>query len=75
MQAIGLRAYVAFANRLHEIRTADRERGLTTTEIAVLTFVLVATAMAIGTILYRYAAGRANALPQDTNPVIPGADE
>ena len=41
----------------------DRERGLTTTEIAVLTFILVAVAVAVGSILFTYATDQANNLP------------
>ncbi len=58
MQRIAVAAYVVVASRLRELREVDRERGLTTTEIAVLTFVLVATAAAIGALLYSYAEGR-----------------
>jgi len=68
MNRTALFAYVALATRLREIRDVDRERGLTTTEIAVLTFVLVATAVAIGALLYNYAEGRVEALPEDTTP-------
>jgi len=67
--------YVAFIARMNELRDIDRERGLTTTEIAVLTFILVATAAAIGALLYSYAEGRVEALPEDTTPAsIPGGD-
>ena len=58
MQRLVLSAYVSLSTRYREIRDVDRERGLTTTEIAVLTFVLVATAVAIGALLYNYAEGR-----------------
>lgn len=68
MQRTALTAYLFVATRLRELREADRERGLTTTEIAVLTFVLVATAVAIGALLYSYAEGRVDALPEDTTP-------
>ncbi len=68
MYGIALTAYVALASRVRELREIDRERGLTTTEIAVLTFVLVATAVAIGALLYSYAEGRVEALPDDTTP-------
>jgi hypothetical protein len=73
MHGIALTAYVALASRVRELREIDRDRGLTTTEIAVLTFVLVATAVAIGALLYSYAEGRVEALPDDTTPAsIPG---
>ncbi len=68
MQRLTSFAFIAFTTRLHELREADRERGLTTTEIAVLTFILVATAVAIGALLYSYAEGRVEALPDDTTP-------
>lgn len=68
MYGMALTAYVALASRVRELREIDRERGLTTTEIAVLTFVLVATAVAIGALLYSYAEGRVEALPDDTTP-------
>ncbi len=68
MYGIALTSYVALASRVRELREIDRERGLTTTEIAVLTFVLVATAVAIGALLYSYAEGRVEALPDDTTP-------
>lgn len=68
MQRLATSVYVALTTRVQEIRDIDRERGLTTTEIAVLTFVLVATAVAIGGLLYTYAEGRVEALPEDTTP-------
>ena len=68
MHRTALTAYVLVATRWREIRDVDRERGLTTTEIAVLTFVLVATAVAIGALLYSYAEGRVDSLPDDTTP-------
>lgn len=68
MYGFALTAYVELASRVRELREIDRERGLTTTEIAVLTFVLVATAVAIGALLYSYAEGRVEALPDDTTP-------
>ncbi len=68
MERLTTSAYVAFTTRVDEMKQADRERGLTTTEIAVLTFILVATAVAIGALLYSYAEGRVEALPDDTTP-------
>ena len=68
MHRVALGAYVKVAARINELRELDRERGLTTTEIAVLTFVLVATAVAVGALLYSYAEGRVEALPDDTTP-------
>jgi hypothetical protein len=68
MERLANFAYLTVTTRFHELREADRERGLTTTEIAVLTFILVATAVAIGALLYSYAEGRVAALPDDTTP-------
>lgn len=75
MHRIALGTYLTLASRVRELRELDRERGLTTTEIAVLTFVLVATAVAVGALLYSYAEGRVEALPDDTTPAsIPTGD-
>lgn len=68
MRRMELTVHLWLSSRLREIRDIDRERGLTTTEIAVLTFVLVATAVAIGALLYSYAEGRVESLPEDTTP-------
>jgi len=47
------------------------ERGLTTTEVAVLTFILVSIAAAIGVLLYNYARGEVGALDEiDIDPTI-----
>lgn len=70
MQDFATNAYIAIVNRTRQVLDSDRERGLTTTEIAVLTFVLVAIAVAIGGLLYTYADGRVDALPPDTNPQL-----
>ena len=70
MHRFVLSAYVSLTSHWSEVRNADRERGLTTTEIAVLTFVLVATAVAVGGLLYSYANGRVDALPEDTTPTL-----
>jgi len=68
MQRVALSIYVSMSARIQEIRDQDRERGLTTTEIAVLTFVLVTIAFAIGALLWSYAQGRVTALNDiDTN--------
>lgn len=58
MNHVALLAYVKGAQRVRELKAVDRERGLTTTEIAVMTFVLVAIAVAIGAVLYNYANGQ-----------------
>jgi len=68
MQRSMLAMYLAIEQRFHQIRELDRERGLTTTEIAVLTFVLVAIAVAIGGLLYSYAQGQVDSLPDNVRP-------
>jgi len=65
MNRMAVSAYTAISQRIHEIKEMDRERGLTTTEIAVLTFVLVTVAVAIGALLYSYASDRVEALPEN----------
>lgn len=68
MRSIGLAMWITASNRLREARGAAGERGLTTTEVAVLTFVLVAIAVAIGALLYNYANDTVSNAP---NPEIP----
>ena len=55
MRSIGLALWIAASSRARQLRHADSDRGLTTTEVAVLTFVLVAIAVAIGALLFNYA--------------------
>ena len=55
--------YVVFSTRLREVQLRGRERGLTTTEVAVLTFILVAIAVAMGAILWQYASDTVDAAP------------
>jgi len=74
MQQLGTAAFIAIANRFREIREMDRERGLTTTEIAVLTFILVAVAIAVGAILFDYATAQADSLPEDPTSTF-GVDD
>lgn len=66
MNQLLVKAWIATTNRFQEFREMEDERGLTTTEIAVLTFVLVTAAVGIGALLYRYADGRVQALPEVT---------
>lgn len=47
--------FIGTRNRLRERLSEGHERGLTTTEIAVLTFILVGVAVAIGALIYNYA--------------------
>lgn len=75
MNQFTLRVWVAAASRYRQIRTDVDERGLTTTEIAVLTFVLVTAAVGIGALLYSYASGQVEALPDVTRDDIVTGDE
>ncbi len=65
MQRVALAAYIELTNRYRQIREHGSERGLTTTEIAVLTFMLVTVAGTVGVLLYQYAQGQVEALPED----------
>lgn len=66
MNQLALRAWVATSTRYRQIREQSDERGLTTTEIAVLTFILVTAAVGIGALLYNYASGQVDDLPDVT---------
>jgi hypothetical protein len=55
MESTALGLWIKTTTRLREAQRLGSERGLTTTEVAVLTFVLVAIAVAIGALLYNYA--------------------
>ncbi len=68
MRSIGLVLWITASNRLRSSRGPASERGLTTTEVAVLTFVLVAIAVAIGALLYNYANDTVSNAP---SPEIP----
>ena len=65
MREMSTVVYVAVAARMREWRELGRERGLTTTEVAVLTFILVAIAVAMGAILWQYARDTVDAAPTD----------
>jgi hypothetical protein len=45
-----------------------RDDGLTTTELAVLTFLLVAGAIVVGGIIFQAAKKNANAIPEPSAP-------
>lgn len=47
---------------------ARSEDGLTTTELAVLTFLLVGGALVVGGIIFNAAKNNANAIPDPTQP-------
>jgi len=55
MRTTALGLWIKASTRLRAAQRVGSERGLTTTEVAVLTFVLVAIAVAIGALLYNYA--------------------
>ena len=57
-------AYLAARLRLG----ARGEDGLTTTEMAVLTFLLVGGAIVVGGIIFSAAKNNANAIPEPTTP-------
>lgn len=61
--------YVAISNRLAIVR-AQEERGLTTTEVAVLTFILVGIAIVIGGLLLGVGSDAVNNI--DSSPSVTG---
>ena len=75
MRTMSTALWVVVSNRIQEIRSRGTERGLTTTEVAVLTFILVAIAVVIGGLLYNYARDTVNNAPTngDLTPNIPDA--
>ena len=50
----------------------DREEGLTTTEVAVLTFMLVGAAIVVAGIIYQAAKTSAERIPDPGVPLGPG---
>lgn len=64
--------WVRASSRLRDARELGTERGLTTTEVAVLTFVLVAIAVAVGALLYNFASETIDNAP---TPEIPDFSE
>ena len=44
------------------------ERGMTTTEVAVITFLLVGAAIVVGGIIFTAAKNNANNIPEPTTP-------
>ena len=54
MNHLATSAYVAVLNRYRELVRNGTERGLTTTEVAMLTFILVGIAAAAGALLWNY---------------------
>jgi len=68
MRSIGLALWIKATAQLRNARRSGAERGLTTTEVAVLTFVLVAIAVAIGALLYDYANDTVSNAPSPDLP-------
>ena len=50
------------------------ERGLTSTEVAILAFVLTGIAIALGTVLWNVVEGRAGAISEIENPTFDVSD-
>ena len=50
------------------LRLGEGEDGLTTTEMAVLTFLLVGGAIVVGGIIFSAAKNNANAIPEPQTP-------
>ena len=73
MRNVSIALWVRAATRVRQARERGLERGLTTTEVAVLTFILVAVAVAIGGLIYNYAQDtvEGNPAPNDLTPNIP----
>ncbi len=63
---------VRFEQRLREVGRQDREAGLTTTEVAVLTFILVGLAIAVGAFIVNYTSQTVNNIEQAPVPQIGG---
>jgi len=55
MQQRATAVYVAIQNQFRERVAQGQERGLTTTEIAVMTFILVAIAAVVGGLIFAFA--------------------
>ena len=70
MTDLATTAYIAVANRYREVRERGAERGLTTTGVAVLTFVLVGVALAIGWAIFNYANDTVSDFEEPTAPQI-----
>ena len=67
MSFLELRALLAQCRVLLVTRHRD-ERGLTTTEVAVITFLLVGAAIVVMGIVYAAAKGNANNIPTPARP-------
>ena len=57
--------YVSVSNRYRELVRNGGERGLTTTEVAMLTFILVGIAVAAGALLWQYTKDTVEAVPEE----------
>ena len=73
MRNLTIQVWIRTATHVRLARQRGLERGLTTTEVAVLTFILVALAVAIGGLIYDYAQDtvEGNPAPNDLTPSIP----
>lgn len=60
MTHLATSAYVNVLNRYRELVRNGNERGLTTTEVAMLTFILVGIAAAAGALLWNYTRDTIN---------------
>lgn len=70
MNNVCTRFCVRVSNRFAAIRAEGAERGLTTTEVAVLTFILVALAVAVGAFIVTYTNDTLDQIDQLERPVI-----
>lgn len=61
-------AYLAARLRVDPDPLRDRERGMTTTEVAVITFLLVGAAIVVLGIIYAAARGNADNIPTPEAP-------
>ena len=62
--------YVTVLDRYRELRRNGAERGLTTTEVAMLTFILVGIAAAAGVLLWNYSKGQIEDVDNVDPPVF-----
>ena len=60
--------HLAVAYAVARLRLGERDDGLTTTELAVLTFLLVGGAIVVGGIIFNAAKNNANSIPDPQAP-------
>lgn len=68
INTVAIATWNIIGGRVRQARAQGPDRGLTTTEVAVLTFVLVAIAVAIGAMLYTYASDTVSEAPTPDLP-------